>query len=49
VGEGEKCGDAIALRFVPWKIVAEIADRPKWSGLLADIRTWFEKQYHVSR
>jgi hypothetical protein len=32
-----------------WKIVAEIADCPKWSRLLLDIRTWFEKQYRVGR
>jgi hypothetical protein len=43
----------------PWSIIAaanladatgaESAGNLKWSGLLIDIRTWFEKQHRVSR
>jgi hypothetical protein len=43
----------------PWSIIAaanvaaapgaEIAGNLKWSRLLFDIRTWFEKQHRVSR
>ena len=43
----------------PWSIIAaanvaaapgaEIAGNLKWSRLLTDIRTWFEKQHRVSR
>jgi len=33
---------------MPWKIVAEIADCPKWSGLGPLARTYFDREYVVA-